>query len=130
MSTNSYIAVKTAEGYKTIYCHHDGYPEYMYHMLNDWYNTEERALALVSFGDASSIDRLLEPTSDFHKFGTPEPDVCMFYHRDRGESWEHTQPAMFTKEEVLNGQYYCYIFEDEAWHVYINRKEAYDYSEF
>lgn len=128
MSTNSNIAVKTPEGYKTIYCHHDGYPEYMYHMLNDWYNTEERAMALVALGDASSINPRLVPSQDSdHCFDKREEGVCTFYHRDRGESWDYTQPAMYTKQEVLNGQYYCYIFEDGCWHVYINRKEAHSY---
>ena len=33
MSTNSTIAVKTEKGYEGIYCHWDGYPEYMYPLL-------------------------------------------------------------------------------------------------
>ena len=68
MATHCGIAVKTEEGYKTIYCHHDGYESYMYPMLTKNYNTEERATDLVSLGDASYIDKKLEPTSDFHKF--------------------------------------------------------------
>jgi hypothetical protein len=132
MSTNSTIAVKTDNGYKAIYCHWDGYPGYMYPMLRDWYGTEERAAALVSFGDASSINKRLMPSQDYkHSFDKPEEDVCVFYHRDRGEPWTQNEPEFcLTKEEVLSSQYYTYIFEDGAWHVYIHGQEAEDYSKF
>ena len=131
MSTNSAIAVKTFDGYKTIYCHWDGYPSYMYPMLRDWYGTEERANALVDLGDASSINKRLVPSKDSgHSFGHPEEDVCVFYHRDRGESYADSKPALMTKEVVLSLQYYVYIFEDGYWHVYLNGEEADDYSKF
>lgn len=130
MSTHCTIAVKTERGpYKAIYCHNDGYPEYMYPMLRDWYATQERADALVSFGDASSIHKRLVPSQDSnHSFDHPERDVCIFYHRDRGEtfnvSFYHNEVA------VLDSQYYVYVFEDKAWHVYVQGEEAWDYSEF
>lgn len=131
MSTNSTIAVKTEEGYKAIYCHNNGYPEYMYPMLRDWYGTEERALALVNLGDASYIEKRLVPSQDSgHSFDNPEEGVSMFYHRDRGESWEHTAPEYYIKERLLDQQFYVYIFEDGAWHVYILGEEADDYSKF
>lgn len=129
MSTNATIAIKTDNGYEAIYVHNDGYPEYMYPMLRDWYGTQERAEALVDFGDASFIAKRLVPSQDSnHHFEHPEEDVCIFYHRDRGEDWR----AGFysNKEGVLSSQYYVYIFEDGAWHVYINKREAEDYSEF
>lgn len=130
MSTNSAIAVKTFEGYKTIYCHWDGYPGYMYPMLRDWYGTEERANALVALGDASSINKRLVPSQDSgHSFDHPEEDVCVFYHRDRGEPCADCKPALMTKERVLSLQYYVYIFEDGTWHVYIGGEEAEDYGD-
>lgn len=124
MSTHSTIAVHTNEGYQTIYCHFDGYPSYMYWMLSDWYGTEERARALVSFGDASIIDKRLTPSQDsHHSFDTPEEDVCIFYHRDRGESWRDTKPQLCTKLEALDLQYYTYVFEDGRWRAYAGRQE-------
>lgn len=118
MSTQCGVAIKTEKGYETIYVHSDGYPEYMWPMLTENYNSEELATKLVSLGDASYIDEKLEPTSDFHKFGTPEPDVCMFYHRDRGDAWEDVRPFPYRKE-VLTGQFfYSYIWEDGSWHFY------------
>lgn len=119
MSTNSRIAIKTEEGYKTIYCHFDGYPEYMYPMLKNNYSTEEKALALVSLGDVSSVGAKLEPTKDYHSFDYPEEEVCVFYHRDRGESWDHNKPRIYnTKEEIFEIEYYVYIFEDGKWTCY------------
>ena len=114
MSTNSVIAVKTEKGYKTIYCHNDGYFDYMYPMLDTWYNSQERAEALVSLGDASFIAKRMVPSlASGHSFDNPEEDVCIFYHRDRGEPWSHNEPVFcLTKAEVLAMQYYAYIFED------------------
>lgn len=131
MSTNSAIAVKTVEGYKAIYCHWDGYPQYMYPLLRDWYGTQERAEALTSFGDASSIAKRLVPSQDSnHSFDNPEEDVCVFYYRDRGDVWSNCSYLFGTKAAALSSQHYVYIFEDGAWHVYINGQEAEDYSVF
>ena len=119
MSTNSRIAVKTEEGYKTIYCHHDGYPEYMYPTLTDNYNTEEKALELVSLGDASSIGERVAPTMFYHSFDWPEIGVSVFYHRDRNEDWEFCKPRIYqTKEKIFEIEYYVYIFEDGHWTCY------------
>lgn len=124
MSTQCGIAIKTEKDYEVIYVHSDGYPEYMWPMLTKNYNSEELAKKLVSLGDASYIDRFLEPTTDFHKFGTPEPDVSMFYHRDRGEDWNDVAPALYSKEEMFNRFYYSYIWEDDCWHFYRGGKEV------
>ncbi len=130
MSTNSTIAVKTERGpYKAIYCHNDGYPEYMYPMLRDWYGTQERAEALVDLGDASFIAKRLVPSQGSnHHFDHPEEDVSIFYHRDRGENYN----VSFYSNMVAatSSQYYTYIFEDGAWYVYIHGVEAEDYSKF
>ena len=125
MSTNCGIAIKTEKGYRTIYCHHDGYPEYMAKMLTGHYNSEELAAKLISLGNASYIDKLLEPTSDFHRFGMPEPNVSMFYHRDRGEDWECVSPQCFNKIELLNLFWYVYIWEEGQWNTYKGRRKLY-----
>ncbi len=118
MSTHATIAVKTERGpYKVIYVHNDGYFGYMYPMLSENYYTQERAEALVSFGDASFIDKRLCPSQGSgHSFDCPEDDVCIFYHRDRGEDFDMS--FCQTKEEVLKSQYYTYIFEDGEWRAY------------
>jgi hypothetical protein len=118
MSTQCGVAIKTEKGYKTIYVHSDGYPEYMWPMLTENYNSEELATKLIDHGDASYIDKKLEPTSDFHKFGTPEPDVSMFYHRDRGDLYFEVAPQTLTREDLHSCYYYVYLWEDGEWRAY------------
>ena len=121
MSTNSGIALRSGDTYQTIYCHWDGYPKYMLPMLRENYNSLELAAKLISYGDASSIDKKLEPTPGVaHTFMMPEQDVCVFYHRDRGDDWLSCQPACYTWRELLKQPAfeYIYIFEDGTWNVY------------
>ena len=126
MSTNSTIAVKTNKGYKAIYVHNDGYFSYMYPMLSENYESLERATALVSFGDASFIAKRIMPSvGSNHSFEHPEEDVCVFYHRDRGEDFHSS--FYQTKEEVLKTQFYVYIFEDGQWKAYEGCKEVGSY---
>lgn len=129
MSTNSTVAIKTDSGYKAIYVHSDGYFDYMYPMLSENYGSWERAEALVSFGDASVIDKRIMPSNGSgHCFEHPERGVCIFYHRDRGEPWAQTEPTFYlTKGEVLKTQYYVYIFEDGRWQAYRNGVEVASY---
>lgn len=126
MSTHCGIAIKTEKGYDTIYVHSDGYPDYMWPMLTENYNSEELATKLVSLGDASFIDKKLEPTEDYHKFSTPEPNVSMFYHRDRNEDWEDVKPECYNKKEIFNQFYYSYIWEGDSWHFYKSGREVHD----
>ena len=124
MSTNAGIALRSGDTYQTIYCHWDGYPKYMLPMLQNNYNSVELAAKLISFGDASYIDAKLEPTSDYHRFGMPEPGVSMFYHRDRGNNWIECSPVCYNRTDLFNqsGFEYIYIFEDGQWNVYKHRK--------
>jgi hypothetical protein len=126
MSTNAYVAVKTDKGYEAIYVHNDGYFSYMYPMLSTYYNSWERATALISFGDASFIDKRIMPSKDSgHCFGNREEDVCVFYNRDRGESYSNF--VCHRKEELFKRQYYVYIFEDGQWKAYQNGVEVDSY---
>ena len=129
MSTNSAIAVKTSTGqYKTIYCHNDGYFDYTYPMLDTWYNTQERAEALVSFGDASFIAKRLSPSQGSgHSFDNPEEDVSIFYYRDRSERWVDNAPRILDRDNAINYQYYTYLFEDGQWKAYTGGKEVESY---
>lgn len=119
MSTNSGIALRSGDTYQTIYCHWDGHPKTMLPMLRENYNTLELAAKLISYGDASSIDKKLEPTGE-HTFMKPENDVCVFYHRDRGDDWLSCQSVCYTKKELFDQPAfeYVYIFEDGQWNVY------------
>jgi hypothetical protein len=129
MATQCGIAIKTVEGYESIYVHSDGYPTYMWPMLTKNYNSEELATKLISLGDASFIDEKLEPTPfSSHSFDTHEPGVCVFYHRDRGEPWSNCSTTMYnTKNEMFNSFYYSYIWEDGHWNFYKGGRRTYIY---
>ncbi len=115
MGTRCGIALKSGETYQTIYCHYDGYPNYMLSMLRKNYNSLELAAKLISYGDASCIKKKLEPTGTTHTFMRPEDGVCVFYHRDRGEDWTSCAPTCYTESELLKQTHfkYIYYFEDE-----------------
>lgn len=114
MATQCGIALKVGETYTTIYCHNDGYPSYMLPMLKENYNSFELANKLISQGDASSINKKLEPTPHSgHRFEAPEPEVSVFYHRDRGEDWYSCQSVCYYRAELFRQDFkYIYVFED------------------
>jgi hypothetical protein len=121
MSTNSGIAVRAGETFQTIYCHWDGHPRTMLPILRENYNSFDLANMLISMGDASSIDLLIGPNPNKpHDFMNPQEDVCVFYHRDRGDDWESCRSVCYTWKELLKQQAfdYIYIFEDGQWNVY------------
>ena len=124
MSTQCGIAIKTEKGYDTIYVHSDGYPEYMWPMLTENYNSKELAKKLVSFGDASYISDNLEPKGP-HSFNKPDFDVCCFYHRDKGEPWIDVAPATYTARELFSCFYYSYVWEDGCWNFYKGGERVY-----
>ena len=119
MSTNAGIALRSGDTYQTIYCHWDGNPRTMLPILRENYSSLELAAKLISYGDASSINKKLEPTGE-HTFMKPEDGVCVFYHRDNGDRWIECSPTCFTKKELFNQARfeYIYIFEDGEWNVY------------
>ena len=119
MSTNAGIALRSGDTYQTIYCHWDGNPRTMLPILRENYNSLELAAKLISYGDASSIDKKLEPTGE-HTFMKPEDGVCVFYHRDRGDDWFSCQDVCYTQKELFRQPNfeYVYIFEDDNWNVY------------
>lgn len=126
MSTNAGIALRSGETFQTIYCHWDGYPSYMLPMLRENYNSVELASMLISMGDASSINMLIGPNPNKpHDFMNPQEDVCVFYHRDRGDSWLRCQPSCYNWKELFSQSAfeYIYIFEDEQWNAYSNKGE-------
>lgn len=121
MSTNSGIALRQGDTYLTIYCHWDGHPKKMLPILRENYNSFDLANMLISMGDASSINMFIGPTPNKpHDFMNPQEDVCVFYHRDRGDDWFSCQPVCYTKKELFKQPAfeYVYIFEDGEWHVY------------
>ena len=87
MSTRAAIGIAQADGtIKAIYLHNDGYPGFAGAILAGWYNTAEKAEALIALGALSSIGEKIEPDKNKpHTFENRQEDVVFAYHRDRGE---------------------------------------------
>lgn len=133
MSTRSTISALTNDGknVRTVYCHFDGYPEYMGNMLLSNYTDNDKVQKLMDLGDLSSVQEHVEPKTDFHCFDNPEDDCCIAYHRDRGEDWDVTK---YTEFEYCNDtfvityrnkvqRYYSdtefgYYWNGNAWNIY------------
>ena len=111
MSTRSLICKETPDHkYVGIYCHHDGYPEGVGAVLINYYNDCEKVEKLLALGDLSSLNERLAPNeNEEHSFDNPADDVCVAYHRDRGEEF---CPAGEIRIETAHncGAEFVYIF--------------------
>lgn len=85
MGTRSDIIVQRSDGsYKRVYCHWDGYLEGVGATLQEHYNSQERAEAVVEPGDMSSLMEACDGAPG-HTFKTPVEGQTIYYGRDRGE---------------------------------------------
>ena len=88
-----------------IYHHWDGYPSGVGKTLFEEFNSYEKAINLIAFGDASTIN------------GTR----ARFYNSWRdGEDWRHTKPRQYTSEQAYEDscdEDYAYLFKDGKWYV-------------
>jgi len=117
MSTNSTIAVQHQDGtISAIYCHWDGYLAHNGALLIEYYNTLEQAESLVALGDLSSLSPKLEPEGP-HSFENSEPNVCVFYGRDRGEDGVDTKHYSSLENYFImnDSQEFNYLFIDNRW---------------
>ncbi len=124
MSTRSEIGTLNDDGTITsIYCHWDGYPEYNGVILFKYYTDEKIVRELIKNGDLSSLHENIEPDKNSeHSFDNPQENVCIYYHRDRGEEWTHTSYRTYSnikewKKVVKEGwQEYLYLFINGKWY--------------
>ena len=88
-----------------IYHHWDGYIDGVGKTLLDEFNSYEKAINMIAFGDASSI------------VGTN----ALFYNSWRaGEEWKDTKPRQYTSEQAYDescDEDYAYLFKDGKWYV-------------
>lgn len=127
MITRSLICKETPDNkYIGIYCHFDGYPDYVGKTLIKHYADRNNAEQLLALGDLSSLGERLAPNADeYHSFDDPIEDVCVAYHRDRGEK---LCPAREIRIEDARKDYcaeFIYIFcLDNKWRYIDLCKEA------
>jgi hypothetical protein len=123
MSTRSRIGIKLKDGkVRSVYCHHDGYLEWMGRQLLEHYNSEAKAGDLIALGDLSSVHPQVNPTPGVHhSYDAPQPGVTVAYGRDRGEQ----SPATEHADEVgflSAAEEYSYLWKNDRWHVWCHHE--------
>jgi len=121
MATRSAIAIMHGERAKSVYCHWDGYPEYVGYILQNFYDST-KTNQLISMGDLSSLGANIGEQHDFDERVDSESFAdtrCTFYTRDRGE--ETTWKSFGSLDEMVDhykGSWceYIYIMRDGVWY--------------
>lgn len=117
MGTRSFIAHKTADGYRAIYCHWDGYPSWNGRILYQHYSDPAKLDALLDLGDISSLGTGLGEKHDFNDSGND--DVTTAYGRDRGDTGTEARayPTLAMLFAAANGCWaeYVYVLENGRW---------------
>ena len=80
-----------------IYNHNDGYPDHLGYILKNYYNTYERALALILAGDTSFVD---------------DDKTAAYCTRD---GYERVAPRCF--DHPRQYEEYLYTFIDGEWKI-------------
>jgi hypothetical protein len=134
MATRSNIGIVNLDKSITgIYCHWDGYPEYVGKMLLNHYNNDDIVNGLMDLGNLSILSESLHSTTGInlystnnrHTFNNPQDGVCVAYGRDRGDtgSDSRTFEDLGEYENFGSGVDYQYLFEDGKW-MYRNTYEG------
>jgi len=119
MSTRAYINVKRKDGLVySSYLHFDGH--LAFETLQQHYNSQDLAEALSNFGDMSSLGKYINSKGNTHSFANPEPDICVFYGRDRGETYTCATPyisfeACRNDKNALMGIEFIYEWDGVSW---------------
>ena len=132
MSTRARIVfVDKNNAAHSVYCHNDGYPQWVGRILKTAYDNEERIKKLISYGDMSALRTEINPAPNApHKASSWMPDncqpnVCIFYHRDRGDKWEYTKPIEFKytiknmRKYIGDDIDYTYVWYGNKWNIYL-----------
>src|SRR6056297_1856193 len=113
MSTHCSITVKVNdEKFYSVYCHFDGYPSHTFKMLSNYYNSQEKAEALVKMGDISFLDKSIECPYG-HYFDNNVKGYSVFYKRDRGE--DGCDPYITFSYEDAYKQEWNYLWDGDKW---------------
>lgn len=124
MSTRSVIAIELPDKTcKATYCHWDGYPSHCGRLLVEHYDTPELAEDLLALGTLSALAPRLAPQSgEEHSYDRPVGNICIAYHRDRGEPFR--PPKTWRDADYLLGKAsdtywaeYVYLFRNGQWYV-------------
>ena len=116
MSTRSNIAFDNGDEVYMIYCHFDGYPEYVGKILAEHYADIEKVEELIDLGDLSILGKKIGEKQDFDN---RNKGWCLAYGRDRGEEGcEARNYVNFKAAENafdLDCNDYLYLFDGQEW---------------
>jgi hypothetical protein len=127
MATRSAIGMQFGDIVKAVYCHNNGFPEGVGACLLKHYNRTKTA-HLLSLGNLSSLGSLTEPDPEFpHSFEKRQPNVCVFYGRDRDEL-DHEYQVFDTVEDYksefgMDVEYLYLLTIDGNWLVTTDDRE-------
>ena len=103
MGTRSNIAYEKPNGKITVmYCHYDGYPEYNGQILNDHYNNQSKAHALVDNGYQSGLKKTLEESKADR------------VHQDPPQTYHSIHAFLMNVQSDIE---WVYLFKNNEWHV-------------
>ena len=119
MATRSNIGIVNQDGSITgIYCHYDGYTEYVGKILLNHYTTADIVNELLKLGNLSQLCENVNPT-ETHTFDKPQDGVCVAYGRERGEKDQEAivfeDLGEFEDSAKNSWADYQYLFEDGKW---------------
>lgn len=120
MSTHSLIGLETPNGQVNyIYCQSGGHPIDNGFILLKHFKSRKKVEGLLKRGYMSQLNKFLGKKHDFHDYKLSERNQwCVFYHRDRNESWEnvkdHTRDLSEVLDDLCNRAEYLYVYDLEG----------------
>lgn len=127
MGTRSNIMVETKEGkIAVIYCHWDGYISHNGVILQEHYNSYEKAMKLIKLGDLSVLyPKCTKPAG--HSFDNQVDGYTVAYGRDRGEkdcAAHYYNSITEAFSDKTSWSEYAYLFKNGAWYVAVLGQES------
>ena len=122
MGTRSAIGIKHGSVIKAVYCHYDGYLEYVGRTLLLYYQDSIKVNRLIAMGDMSNLGAAIgnkhafNDRSNYLDNGIAEQ--CTFYERDRGEenvSFRTFQTEQQFVDEFEAGEEFYYLYDRGTW---------------
>ena len=127
MSTKANIAMCYPDGsVRSVYVHWDGYPSGVGQTLLDHYSDEDKLIALLDWGDISSLGPEIGLRNSFQN---PDPYFTVFYGRDRGEENTNARTHKDIDNFLTNALPhvdYVYLYDGGKWRCFENDGEELD----
>ena len=118
MGTRSAIGIKHGDVIKAVYCHYDGYLEYVGRTLLLYYQDSVKVNRLISMGDMSTLGAAIGNKHAFNNrsnyIDEGSAEQCTFYGRERWEDnvgfWTFQKEQDFV-DNFNAGEEYFYLYD-------------------